>query len=335
MLFPWSDETFLAEGPMPTQSRQARQGEAGRPTVVPAVLDGEVPVWAVGEDGGAEPAGQCLVTCTRSADGAARFAGIRGKIAAWMYEREIYRQQGFAVFRGMLDGPTLAILNSEAKRLETSEIVAPSNIRTQHVRSLVNGSLLLEKFDPVLDLSKALADFSSGDTILEASRLLLATPSVTLFRDKLIYKHPGAPGYPLHQDYSWWHPVDPSSYCTLAVCLSDCTDDNGAIQFLCDTHHSHLLPQGERRALRPAEIAALEAKKSVSCQTRAGDIIAFHSLAVHWSGPNLSSASRPILYLGFIAGFRPELYGEHRRRQTSGLLADLRYGVHGREACFE
>lgn len=232
-----------------------------------------------------------------------------------------YWQQGFAIFRNVFNIQEIEGLLAEANRASNSSLVDPSNIRTPHVQTQ-NGSIVLEKIDPVIDISDVFAEVASGEALMTIARRVLDDSCVTLFRDKLIYKHPGAPGYPLHQDYSWWHPFDANSYCTLAVCLSECCDDNGAIQFLCGTHDRHLLPVGERRALHDEEISSLAPDSSVSCRTLAGDVIAFHSLTVHWSGPNLTESSRPILYLSYMKGNHKEVYSEHRTRQTSHLLSD-------------
>lgn len=233
-----------------------------------------------------------------------------------------YRRDGFAVYHGLFAQDEVAQLASEVDRLTSLPLVAPANLRTPHPRCL-DDIARLEKFDPVIDISPTYADLARDRRLHDCACELVDSSAVDLFRDKLIIRSPGSIGYPLHQDYSWWHPYDPDAYCTLAVCLSDCNADNGAIQFFPGSHAAPMLAPGQRRPLTEDEINTLAADSATVCEAAAGDVIAFHSLCVHWSGPNLSERTRPILYLSYIRNVGDGLYESHLIRQIDCLLDEM------------
>ena len=123
---------------------------------------------------------------------------------------------------------------------------------------------------------------------------LLGEPAV-LYKEKINYKHPGGGGYAAHQDARGYPNVTRTITCLLAV--DDATPKNGCLE-LAAGYHTALLPS-DAEACVPAELAATLAWTPVPLA--AGDLLWFHCLAPHRSGPNRSATPRRGLYLTYNA----------------------------------
>ncbi|HEX7275860.1 MAG TPA: phytanoyl-CoA dioxygenase family protein [Acidimicrobiales bacterium] len=210
-----------------------------------------------------------------------------------------YRDEGFVVVPALFGADEVAAWRAECDRLEGSGVFHPDNLRT-HV---LNSERPPDRLDPVIDLSPVLADLASGLASLAAD---LLGEEATLFKDKLIFKPPGARGYLAHQDYAYWHwlPVPPSSLVTVLVAVDEATADNGAVELFGGMHDRLLTDEG-----RPADIpdGALPAA-GLLAETRPGDVVAFHSLTPHRSGDNRTAGPRRQLFLSYGAARHGDLY---------------------------
>lgn len=176
------------------------------------------------------------------------------------------------------------------------------------------------QISPVLDLSEALITFLDGKKLTDIISNLIGTDEVDIFRDKLILKPPQTGHFPVHQDYSWWHPYPPDSMCTAIISLCDSTLEHGPVQFFEGTHSRVLLPKGERRALTQKEIRSSTAGKSTYTKNlKKGDITLFHPLALHWSPSNVATTDRPFLYIGYIDSLYKGAYERQLQVQNDVL----------------
>ncbi len=164
-----------------------------------------------------------------------------------------------------------------------------------------NGSTFLEKIEPVIDRSKIFRELSRHKDLLRLVGVFLADQSPCLLKDKLIFKYPGQNGYPLHQDYNWWHKYSANDICTAVIPLERATILNGGIEFYLGCHKKSYLPDGENRELMPSEVQDLATKEPVCFELDAGDILIFHSLTPHFSGRNMSYDNRTQFYPTFCS----------------------------------
>ncbi len=73
------------------------------------------------------------------------------------------------------------------------------------MHKMADGRKVVERIDPVIDVSALFNDVLQDNRILEPLRQMFGEDPV-LFKDKLIFKVPGMRGYEMHQDYAWWQP---------------------------------------------------------------------------------------------------------------------------------
>src|SRR5262249_8002944 len=128
-----------------------------------------------------------------------------------------------------------------------------------------------------------------------------------LFKDKLIYKPPGAKGHDLHQDYISW-PTFPTSFVTAAVPIDPCRPDHGGTQGFPGGHRegSPAPEGGARRAPADGDYHALADEamagvEPVALELAPGDVAFFGGYTPHRSGPNRTDRWRRLLYLSYNA----------------------------------
>lgn len=117
----------------------------------------------------------------------------------------------------------------------------------------------------------------------------LVGPDVRLYWDQAVYKKPGATDdFPWHQDNGYTY-VEPQSYLTVWIALTDATRDNGCPWIVPGLHKRGTL----RHWMTPVGWRCLEdAPGAVPCELRAGDAVVFSSLTPHATGPNRTDAVR-------------------------------------------
>jgi hypothetical protein len=102
-------------------------------------------------------------------------------------------------------------LDAEAQRLAgRTDLINLQNIRCRWADHVDTKECRFDCFDPVVDLSEPMAQAAHDPRLLALLAELYGEPAY-LFKDKLIYKPDGAPGYDLHQDYIAWQefPTEP------------------------------------------------------------------------------------------------------------------------------
>jgi len=120
-----------------------------------------------------------------------------------------------------------------------------------------------------------------------------------LFKDKLIFKPPGAKGYGLHQDYISWESF-PKTFVTVIVAIDAADADNGATEVFPGLHaRGCLTPEdGQYHELPEAAVAGAN---GMMLELEPGDIAIFSGYTPHRSAPNKSTQSRRLLYLSYNA----------------------------------
>ncbi|MEM9480906.1 MAG: phytanoyl-CoA dioxygenase family protein [Verrucomicrobiota bacterium] len=241
-----------------------------------------------------------------------------------------YRAKGYVLLPKLVSQAELAVLREEIDGLFAMErLVHPDNLRAQG-RETIDGGYVVDRLDPLIDVAPGIRRLATSPSVLEKLGELMGE-EVLLFKDKLIYKPPGATGYRTHQDYTYWVELPAPGECivSLAVALDDTTAGNGATEFFPGCHSRHLLD-----AKTPEDVFApdkgliesaseLEAIEPEMVPLEAGDGVAFSSLTPHRSEANLSGGPRRQLFLTYAAARYGDLY-EHYYSLFHGYLRNDR-----------
>ena len=148
-----------------------------------------------------------------------------------------------------------------------------------------------------------------------------------LFKDKLIFKPPGAKGYDLHQDWIAW-PTFPRSFTTVLIPLDPADLDNGCTVVYPGYHHQGCLSPEDGMYHSLADTVVDEAR-AVPLVLEPGDVAIFGAFTPHRSAPNRSARWRRQLYVSYnAAGDGGERRDQHYREFLSWLRD--RYAEHGK-----
>ena len=222
---------------------------------------------------------------------------------------ETYRTRGFVSVRGCFSADDVAHWNAECERLWSSVPVDGSDARVQWRRHQAEGRIA-DRLDPVMDISPVFDALCRDDRLTSPARAVIGG-DVTIFKGKLIMKRPGTMGYDLHQDYPYWEFMGiPAEHIVVAVVPIDTWDAaSGAIEFFPGYHHARVpaAPGGDPYDTDPSRI---DLDSGVIVALDPGDVVLFHPLTPHQSGPNTADHGRRALYYTFV---RSEHHGALER----------------------
>jgi 2-aminoethylphosphonate dioxygenase len=210
-----------------------------------------------------------------------------------------YGEQGFVVLRGLFAGADLAPVLAEAETLlGRHDLIATENLRCRWQPHVASGECLFETFDPVIDIGPASGRLACDPRLMDVLASLYGEPAC-LFKDKLIFKPPGAKGYDLHQDWIAW-PTFPRSFTTVLVPLDAADLDNGCTVVYRGYHRQgYLSPlDGMYHSLPDS---AVDEAAAVPLVLAPGDVGIFGAFTPHRSAPNRSTRWRRQLYLSYNA----------------------------------
>lgn len=213
--------------------------------------------------------------------------------------REAYQREGYTVAPGLFSLDEIAVVSEEANRLlGQRHRIDFNNLRCRWTNHYQTQECRFDCFDPVTDLSPPIADLARHPRLLSFLRELYGEDAC-LFKDKLIYKPPGASGYSLHQDYISW-PSFPKSFVTVLIAIDPSTDENGATEIYPGLHRGgYLSPRdGDYHDL---DESAVDGVEGVRLCLNSGDVAVFHGMLPHRSAPNKSDRWRRQLYLSYNA----------------------------------
>lgn len=212
---------------------------------------------------------------------------------------EEYEERGFAIVRGLFDQLEMFLVAAECESLlRRRELIASPNLRCRWQPHVETDECLFETFDPVIDIAPVCARLARDQRILQILSQIYGEEAF-LFKDKLIFKPPGARGHNLHQDYIAW-PRFPRTFVTVAVAIDPANAGNGATEFFPGYHRQgYLSPaDGDYHSL-PGD--AVDSANGVIPELGPGDAAFFGCFTPHRSGPNRSRSWRRLLYLSYNA----------------------------------
>jgi ectoine hydroxylase-related dioxygenase (phytanoyl-CoA dioxygenase family) len=246
-------------------------------------------------------------------------------------EIQAFHDRGYLVLRNVIEEDELDRLRREADRiLELIVNSSLANDRTSGRLALAeddNDVQHVRKVQPVNDLSREIARVSQDDRFLEPMRTLLGDEPV-LMEEKLNYKQrlpepvPGlearydSTAFPVHNDWAYYRQDGyPRSLVWSAVCLDDCTDDNGPLHVWPGSHIRHI-PHEDRESGLAVPDGEINYNGGTSLCVPAGSIIMCHSLLVHNSRHNDSGHPRRLMIYSHYPESEFNTYFDERNGPT-------------------
>lgn len=166
-----------------------------------------------------------------------------------------------------------------------NRIADPYNIRLAVGR--VGGKEVIEQISRICDFGRAIKELTSNESIQRVLSLLYNNASASLFKDKIIYKPPGAKGALLHQDYAYWQGF-PHSLLTVAIPMDDCSKGNDCT-YLLSPRREQLLYVERILCIKSGQ---LNLDDVTPREMRRGDIYVFDCFTPRSSYDNGSNTSR-------------------------------------------
>lgn len=210
-----------------------------------------------------------------------------------------YREDGFIILRSIFSPAEMIAIRQECDRLlvDHADLIEPGNVRCRFMPHHESGAPLFEVFDPVNDLSELLRQVCFDSRLKSAVEAIYREPA-ELFKEKLIFKMPGAKGYTLHQDIpqSWtgW----PQSFLTVLLAIDSCHQENGCTEVY-RGYHDRFLSSYPNAYMLPDDCVCKSRREFLELQP--GDVAIFHGLTPHGSAPNRSGGPRRAFYISYNA----------------------------------
>jgi len=211
-----------------------------------------------------------------------------------------YREDGFLILRGLFSADEAAELQAEADRLlQRTDLIDEQNLRCRFQPQVETGEPLFEVFDPVNDISPLCRQIAHDERILNILHDIYGE-APHLFKDKLIFKPPGAKGYDLHQDFPACWEGFPTSFTTVLLAVDPMTVENGCTEVFAGYHRQGLIEPEQECKFRLPETAVDEGA-AVRLELQPGDAAIFGCYVPHRSAPNRSAHTRRALYISYNA----------------------------------
>lgn len=234
-----------------------------------------------------------------------------------------YWDKGYVVVRSVFTASDIDSAKSDLERLWNLPGLSDDlNLRSEFRRNS-DGQWVMDRLDPVLDLSEPLVRLAMHGRLREVLEQVLGGPPQVL-KCKLIRKDPGTGGYAAHQDFLYWRwlQMQPNSLCSVAIPIFDADATAGGIEFFPGMHGS-LLPSSGGDPDKDFDPTLISTRASEIPDVRAGDVLIFHSLAPHRSGLNHAQRSRTLLLPSYAVSLDTELYTKYYEREIRRRCADL------------
>ena len=239
-------------------------------------------------------------------------------------QRRTYLDDGFVILRDVFSSKEMAELATEAERLmQREDLISSLNLRCRFMPHCETGDLLFEVFDPVNDIAPVCERFSREPRIVHAVESLYGEPAC-LFKDKLIFKPPGAMGYRLHQDIPLGWAGFPKSFLTVLIPIDSSSEGNGCTEVFAGYHRGFLSDAPENYMLADELV---DNSRRTFLALEPGDVAIFHGFTPHRSQPNRSHAMRRSLFISFNASSdggdqRDTHYAEFRQKMLQRRPSD-------------
>ena len=210
-----------------------------------------------------------------------------------------YRTEGYLVVRSVFSADEVKLLGNDATRVlqERQKTIHPDNLRVRFKNNIETNEPVLEVFDPISDLSSVAKSMTVDPRILDRLHSIYGEQAC-LFKDKLIYKPPGAVGASLHQDWIGW-PGFPESFLTVLIAVDPFDLTSGATAVYPRLHaNGYMSPKdGQHHLLNHDDMGI----QPVTLVLQPGDVAIFSCFTPHYSESNESEHWRRGYFISYNA----------------------------------
>ena len=202
-------------------------------------------------------------------------------------ERDRFARDGYLVVEEVLSADERAVLIDELDRIEAGMDQFLAGREDGRFTIAEHGAIT---FSPHAVLQSPAARATSRHPHLLGFCRDLLGPDVNLYWDQAVYKKTEKPrAFPWHQD-TGYNFVEPQSYLTCWLALTDATEANGCPWVVPGAHQAGTL---RHRWVDPLGWQCLDAPPdAVAAPVAAGGAVVFSSLTPHSTGPNQTSDVR-------------------------------------------
>lgn len=213
------------------------------------------------------------------------------------YIKNQYLKNGYVRIGSFFDPDYISKIKDECDNIYSKYNKVNAD-KIQFSKVETHSGSMLYRIDPIQNLSNGVSNLIQNQKLNKLLEDLFEEKS-TLLKDKIIYKPPGARGFPAHQDYSWSEGLFPLSLYTVIIPLEEADKKNGAVSFYKGYHHELISNPKEARHFNNDEVSLLDKNKKELLELNVGDIVIFSGLTPHESERNLSSRSRMQVFLSY------------------------------------
>lgn len=229
-----------------------------------------------------------------------------------------YVDCGYGLIRGVLSSDEIDRLVRESERLwRLYEGAGTGNLRFG-VRSDRSGKTVIDRIDPVADISETFAAVNRDQQLVSIAESGLGE-AVTVMKEKLIYRWPGTQGFGAHRDQEYTTPksgVPGAEVLTISISLDRATRAAGPTEFFPGLRNrATAAPAGEPRDVDERELHGVE---SCMPETDPGDLILFDGQIPHRSDWNRSEHCRRVYMISYV----PARYPNARRDYYAARISE-------------
>ncbi len=214
---------------------------------------------------------------------------------------------GFIVLPNLIDCGTIAAVERD---LDVLEMEVDAFLQTQ-----ADGRFSIVETGAITAAVHAVVRSEAARGLSRDARLLglcadLIGPDVRLYWDQAVYKKTDKPRrFPWHQDNGYAY-VEPQSYLTVWLALTDATIDNGCPWVAPGKHRDGTLAHHFVDPLGWECLTEDQATGAVAAPVPAGGAVVFSSLTPHLTGPNTTGAVRKAYILQYCPSSAEVLHGD-------------------------
>lgn len=209
-----------------------------------------------------------------------------------------YARDGFIIVRNVFTQSEMADVARDADRVEQDfrQLKDSLNRRCRWQDNVLTGECQFDAFDPIIDLSPVCARMARDSRLFDILAEIYGDQPC-LFKDKLIFKHPGAKGYALHQDWIAWERF-PRSFNSLLIPIDPADEVNGCTIVYPGYHQNGPLTETDGN-YHELPASTVNEDRAVPLVLAPGDIAIFSGFVPHRSNANLSDRPRRQLYFSY------------------------------------
>ena len=220
---------------------------------------------------------------------------------------DFFNENGFLAGVKMLDEKQIDALRTALNELTDINYPGHKLFYEFHINESADANTILFHALGAWRIAPAFHDVLWNPRFVMAASQLLGDKRVRFWHDQLFYKPAKKGGVVAwHQDYSYWTRTKPLAHLTCWCGLDDSTMENGCLQYVPGSHRWGLLDKPELAGNMMGIIDYLTPQQQsefhpIPVETKAGEAIFHHPLALHGSGENKSNQPRRAFVINVFA----------------------------------